>query len=511
MLKSPCLLHLAVEHTVDVVEYDRRPVACLASGGESSIIRAIRDPRGTPSQSYRSEHGSDTDDCGPFLDFVVWDAILPPRYHYSAVTFKMEMIQVLDLTPADSSNLSSTQEKSQAGGSIQFQSRVPVEALGFGTSGAVRCKTSTSEFPPPLSSAMGEDRHFVPIEVNQTIWTVPSRYTSLAVAGHGSYGTVSSAKDKELNLEVAIKKLDRPFDNAEYAKRTYRELAILSHMDHENIICMIDAFSPQSTFDTFNEIYLVTPMLAADLRAIISSQGLTDEHICFLVYQMLRGLKYMHSAGIIHRDLKPSNIAVNEDCELKIIDFGLARQRQCEMTGYVATRWYRAPEVMLNWMHYNDSVDIWSVACIMVELKTRKPLFCGLNQIDQVKQIMTVVGKPDKELMQKINSSSARDFINNLKEQEKRELRDVFPWASPVVLDLLGKILTLDPDRRLTATQALAHPYFATYHDESDEPVAKPFTDELINMDNLTVTEWKRAIWDRLQSFRPKLSSLRLS
>ncbi|KAL7060995.1 hypothetical protein AAHC03_09304 [Spirometra sp. Aus1] len=358
---------------------------------------------------------------------------------------------------------------------------------------------------------MGEDRHFVPIEVNQTIWTVPSRYTSLAVAGHGSYGTVSSAKDKELNLEVAIKKLDRPFDNAEYAKRTYRELAILSHMDHENIICMIDAFSPQSTFDTFNEIYLVTPMLAADLRAIISSQGLTDEHICFLVYQMLRGLKYMHSAGIIHRDLKPSNIAVNEDCELKIIDFGLARQRQCEMTGYVATRWYRAPEVMLNWMHYNDSVDIWSVACIMVELKTRKPLFCGLNQIDQVKQIMTVVGKPDKELMQKINSSSARDFINNLKEQEKRELRDVFPWASPVVLDLLGKILTLDPDRRLTATQALAHPYFATYHDESDEPVAKPFTDELINMDNLTVTEWKRAIWDRLQSFRPKLSSLRLS
>uniref|UniRef100_A0A0X3PRX8 mitogen-activated protein kinase n=1 Tax=Schistocephalus solidus TaxID=70667 RepID=A0A0X3PRX8_SCHSO len=358
---------------------------------------------------------------------------------------------------------------------------------------------------------MGEDRHFVPIEVNQTIWTVPSRYTSLAVAGHGSYGTVSSAKDIELNLEVAIKKLDRPFDNAEYAKRTYRELAILSHMDHENIICMIDAFSPQSTFDTFNEIYLVTPMLAADLRAIISSQGLTDEHICFLVYQMLRGLKYMHSAGIIHRDLKPSNIAVNEDCELKIIDFGLARQRQCEMTGYVATRWYRAPEVMLNWMHYNDSVDIWSVACIMVELKTRKPLFCGLNQIDQVKQIMTVVGKPDKELMQKINSSSARDFINNLKEQEKKELKDVFPWASPVVLDLLGKILTLDPDRRLTATQALAHPYFATYHDESDEPVAEPFTDELINMDNLTVTEWKRAIWDRLQSFRPRLSSLRLS
>ncbi|VDN09768.1 unnamed protein product [Dibothriocephalus latus] len=202
---------------------------------------------------------------------------------------------------------------------------------------------------------MGDDRHFAPIEVDENIWTVPSRYSFFKVAGHGSYGTVSSAKDMKLNIQVAIKKLDRPFDNAEYAKRTYRELAILSHMNHENIICLVDVFTPQCTFDTFNDIYLVTPMLTCDLRAIIDCQDLTDDHICFLVYQMLRGLKYMHSVGIIHRDLKPSNIAVNEDCELKIIDFGLARQQQCDMTGYVATRWYRAPEVILSWMHYNDA------------------------------------------------------------------------------------------------------------------------------------------------------------
>lgn len=141
--------------------------------------------------------------------------------------------------------------------------------------------------------------------------------------------------------------------------------------------------------------------MGADLNNIIRTQRLTDDHVQFLVYQILRGLKYIHSAGIIHRvrifmqvqtiivfythylfqDLKPSNIAVNEDCELKILDFGLARPTETEMTGYVATRWYRAPEIMLNWMHYNQTVDIWSVGCIMAELMTGKTLFPGTDRI----------------------------------------------------------------------------------------------------------------------------------
>ncbi|VDL19926.1 unnamed protein product [Hymenolepis diminuta] len=199
------------------------------------------------------------------------------------------------------------------------------------------------------------ERRFVPVELNQLHWDLPDRYTSVMIVGHGAYGTVSSAVDQYLKRPVAIKKLDRPFENAEFAKRTYRELAILSRMDHENVICLIDAFTPQTTLETFQDVYLVTPLMDADLSAIISQQVLTDDQICFLAYQMLRALKYMHGARIIHRDLKPSNIAVNSDVELRIIDFGLARQRNNQMTGYVATRWYRAPEVMLNWMHYNDS------------------------------------------------------------------------------------------------------------------------------------------------------------
>ncbi|VDD83173.1 unnamed protein product [Mesocestoides corti] len=408
------------------------------------------------------------------------------------------------------------------------------------------------------------ERNFVPVELNQLRWDLPDRYSSVMVAGHGAYGTVSSARDALLQREVAIKKLDRPFENAEFAKRTYRELAILAQMDHENVryrtcqsrhpllvICLIDAFTPQTTLETFKDVYLVTPLMDADLGAIVAQQVLTDDQICFLAYQMLRALKYMHGAHIIHRDLKPSNIAVNSDVEIRIIDFGLARQKNHLMTGYVATRWYRAPEVMLNWMHYNDSgkhspcspsptssnlkeaflapnslftrstalesqraeftvtIDVWSVACILVELKTRQPLFRGLNHIDQVKQIMSIVGAPDEELMAKITSSSAREFIEKLNYTSKKDLKDAFPWASPVLLDLLSKMLVLDPDRRLTAAQALAHPYFAEYHNESDEPVGEPLNDELIDADNLTVEEWKEATWNLLRNFKPKLTSLR--
>ncbi|NXT25638.1 MK11 kinase, partial [Syrrhaptes paradoxus] len=180
-----------------------------------------------------------------------------------------------------------------------------------------------------------------------------------------------SAYDTKTRQKVAVKKLSRPFQSLIHARRTYRELRLLKHMKHENVsvfLCFLLFYFHR---------YLVTNLMGADLNNIVKCQKLTDDHIQFLIYQLLRGLKYIHSAGIIHRDLKPSNLAVNEDCELRILDFGLARQTDDEMTGYVATRWYRAPEIMLNWMHYNQTVDIWSVGCIMAELLKGKALFPG--------------------------------------------------------------------------------------------------------------------------------------
>ncbi|KAK3539937.1 hypothetical protein QTP70_019581 [Hemibagrus guttatus] len=304
------------------------------------------------------------------------------------------------------------------------------------------------------------------------------------------YMCVSSALDVKSGLKVAVKKLSRPFQSIIHAKRTYRELRLLKHMKHENVIGLLDVFTPSTTLEDFSDVYLVTHLMGADLNNIVKCQKLTDDHVQFLIYQILRGLKYIHSADIIHRDLKPSNLAVNEDCELKILDFGLARHTDDEMTGYVATRWYRAPEIMLNWMHYNMTVDIWSVGCIMAELLTGRTLFPGTDHIDQLKLIMLLVGTPGPELLLKMSSESARNYINSLPQMPKRNFADVFIGANPLAVDLLEKMLVLDTDKRITAAEALAHPYFAQYHDPDDEPEAEPY-DQSFESRELEIDEWK--------------------
>ncbi|XP_050978649.1 LOW QUALITY PROTEIN: mitogen-activated protein kinase 14B [Labeo rohita] len=337
-------------------------------------------------------------------------------------------------------------------------------------------------------------------ELNKTIWEVPERYQSLSPVGSGAYGSVCSALDSKTGLRVAVKKLSRPFQSIIHAKRTYRELRLLKHMKHENVIGLLDVFTPATSLAGFNDVYLVTHLMGADLNNIVKCQKLTDDHVQFLIYQILRGLKYIHSADIIHRDLKPSNLAVNEDCELKILDFGLARLTDDEMTGYVATRWYRAPEIMLNWMHYNMTVDIWSVGCIMAELLTGRTLFPGTDHIDQLKLILMLVGTPEADLLMKISSESARNYINSLPYMPKRNFADVFIGANPLAVDLLEKMLVLDTDKRITASQALAHPYFAQYHDPDDEPEADPY-DQSFESRDLDIDEWKRLTYEEVVSF----------
>ncbi|KAM9582604.1 mitogen-activated protein kinase 11 isoform 1-T1 [Guaruba guarouba] len=279
---------------------------------------------------------------------------------------------------------------------------------------------------------MCERGSFYRQELNKTVWEVPQRYQNLTPVGSGAYGSVCSAYDTKTRQKVAVKKLSRPFQSLIHARRTYRELRLLKHMKHENVIGLLDVFTPATSIENFNEVYLVTNLMGADLNNIVKCQKLTDDHIQFLIYQLLRGLKYIHSAGIIHRDLKPSNLAVNEDCELRILDFGLARQTDDEMTGYVATRWYRAPEIMLNWMHYNQTVDIWSVGCIMAELLKGKALFPGNDYIDQLKRIMEVVGTPSSELLKKISSEHARKYIESLPHMPQQDLKAVFRGANPL-------------------------------------------------------------------------------
>nr|CAC85497.1 p38ge [Suberites domuncula] len=339
------------------------------------------------------------------------------------------------------------------------------------------------------------------MELFKTVWEAPERYQDLSPIGTGAYGTVCSAIDTRYNVRVALKKLARPFQTAVHAKRTYRELRYLKHMKHENIIGLLDVFSPASTFEEFQDVYLVMHLMGSDLNNIIRQQSLTDEHVQFLVYQILRGLKYVHSAAIVHRDLKPSNIAVNEDCELRILDFGLARATDEEMTGYVATRYWRAPEIMLNWMHYGMKVDIWSVGCIMAELLTGQVLFPGTDHIDQLTRILQIVGTPDKEFLDKITSETARTFIESMPNFPRRDFSKFFVGANPDAVNLLEQLLSMDPDRRPTAEEALAHPYFVNYADPDDEPNSPPYDDtfEKLEQDQLG---WKKLVRDEITAFQ---------
>ncbi|XP_035875674.1 mitogen-activated protein kinase 11 isoform X1 [Phyllostomus discolor] len=373
-------------------------------------------------------------------------------------------------------------------------------------------------------------------ELNKTVWEVPQRLRGLRPVGSGAYGSVCSAYDTRLRQKVAVKKLSRPFQSLVHARRTYRELRLLKHLKHENVIGLLDVFTPATSVEDFSEVYLVTTLMGADLNNVVKCQVLSDEHVQFLVYQLLRGLKYIHSAGIIHRDLKPSNVAVNEDCELRvsaglgggggggaqgaekvllgpltarlpgcwpqILDFGLARQAEEEMTGYVATRWYRAPEIMLNWMHYNQTVDIWSVGCIMAELLQGKALFPGSDYIDQLKRIMEVVGTPSPEVLAKISSEHARTYLQSLPPMPQKDLRSIFHGANPLAVDLLGRMLVLDSDQRVSAAEALAHAYFSQYHDPDDEPEAEPY-DESVEEKERSVEEWKELTYQEVLSFKP--------
>ncbi|XP_029470967.1 mitogen-activated protein kinase 12 [Rhinatrema bivittatum] len=340
-------------------------------------------------------------------------------------------------------------------------------------------------------------------EITKTMWEVRERYRDLVAVGSGAYGTVCSAIDGRTGAKVAIKKLYRPFQSELFAKRAYRELRLLKHMQHENVIGILDVFTPDSTLEKFNDFYLVMPFMGTDLGKIMKHEKLTEDRIQFLVYQILKGLKYIHSAGVIHRDLKPGNLAVNEDCELKILDFGLARHTDSEMTGYVVTRWYRAPEVILNWMHYSQTVDIWSVGCIMAEMFTGRPLFKGNDHLDQLTEIMKVTGTPTQDFVQKLQSPDAKNYIKSLPKVQKKDFAAVLRYANPMAVNLLEKMLVLDPEKRITAAAALAHPYFEQFRDVDEETETEPYDDTFDNVE-LPLDEWKRITYKELISLKPQ-------
>lgn len=342
--------------------------------------------------------------------------------------------------------------------------------------------------------------------VGSVRFDVNTRYSLVGQIGQGAYGTVCSAYDNILGIKVAIKKIPNAFANPKDAKRLLREIRLLRHFRHPNIIALKAIIQPPNGDD---DVYIVLELMETDLFQIMESgQPLSLEHTQYFLYQMLVALKHIHSAGVLHRDLKPSNLLVNRDCILKVCDLGLARVENLTsdgfMTEYVATRWYRAPEVILSWKQYTKAIDVWSVGCIFAELIGRKVLFRGRNYLHQIECITDVVGTPSDDDL--CNCSDAgRGYVASLGSKPRVALSRHFPEASPLALDLLTRMLEFNPDKRITVQEALEHPFLATYHDPNEElecdrifscdfenfELTKEIFKELINREAVSLAEQK--------------------
>ena len=265
--------------------------------------------------------------------------------------------------------------------------------------------------------------------------------------------------------------------------------------------------------NTFDDIYVISELMETDLSSIIKSpQPLSDAHVQFFLYQILRGLKYIHSSNVIHRDLKPRNLLVNSNCDLKICDFGLARVDFAElqwkvaaMTDYVATRWYRAPEVILSWKKYTKAIDMWSVGCILAELVGRKPIFPGSDSQHQLQLITEIVGSPSEHTVANIKQEKALSYLKQLPQREPMDFSELYPDANVDALDLLEKLLEFDPADRITVEEALAHPYLKALHFPEDEPSSKPVSRKDFEFERsyLTCDEIRELILGEIMRYGP--------
>ncbi|CAN4076958.1 unnamed protein product [Withania somnifera] len=308
-----------------------------------------------------------------------------------------------------------------------------------------------------IPSTLSHGGRFIQYNIFGNIFEVTAKYKPpIMPIGKGAYGIVCSALNSETNEHVAIKKIANAFDNKIDAKRTLREIKLLRHMDHENIVAIRDIIPPPQR-EAFNDVYIAYELMDTDLHQIIrSNQGLSEEHCQYFLYQILRGLKYIHSANVLHRDLKPSNLLLNANCDLKICDFGLARvtSETDFMTEYVVTRWYRPPELLLNSSDYTAAIDVWSVGCIFMELMDRKPLFPGRDHVHQLRLLMELIGTPSEAEMEFLNENAKR-YIRQLPLYLRQSFVEKFPHVNPAAIDLVEKMLTFDPRRRLTGEEPL--------------------------------------------------------
>ncbi|CAK67545.1 unnamed protein product (macronuclear) [Paramecium tetraurelia] len=296
--------------------------------------------------------------------------------------------------------------------------------------------------------------------------------------GKGAYGIVWKAVDKQTKQQVALKKVFDAFQNQTDAQRTFREVCFLQQLtDHENIVKLLKVIKAENQKD----LYMVFEYMETDLHKVIRAGLLSPLHMQYIIYQLLKCLKFIHSGELIHRDLKPSNLLIDSDCKVKVADFGLARsiaQSENEnetpvMTEYVATRWYRAPEILLGSHGYSKSVDMWSVGCILGEMLLGKAIFSGSSTLNQIEKIIELIGRPKIEDLETINAPLALQVLDGIQMQKRKSYAGFFPNASPDFIDFIRQCLNWNPQKRMTIDEALKHQLMKEFSNTEDEKTLK--------------------------------------
>ena len=293
------------------------------------------------------------------------------------------------------------------------------------------------------------------------------KYQIIETIGEGAYGIVYKCKNTETNEIVAIKKFIDSYEKLP-KKEINREIFLLQISKHENIVKFIEAFINKGY------LFLVFDYAEKNLLQLIEDnpKGLNPELIRSLTYQMCKAVSYLHKKNIIHRDIKPENILIKDYSKVELCDFGFARKMKIDektnnlqkMTDYVATRWYRAPEVILGQGNYGPEIDFWSIGCLMGEMATGRALFPGDNQFNQLEYIIKILGNLPEYLVNFYDNNPNFNINKLLTVEKPKTLEKIYgKIMSPDALDFMKGLLELDPKKRLNADTVFDHKYFECY------------------------------------------------
>jgi len=398
-------------------------------------------------------------------------------------------------------------------------------------------------------------------------WSIlPPRYEVKTEIGKGAYGCVAEAYDKKDERLVAIKKMPELFEDLVDCKRILREVCILAKLNHPNVVRLFDLPVPPNPA-SFDQLCIVMEIADTDMKKLVRTDvTLAAIQINTLLYHLLRGLKYIHSAGIYHRDLKPANCLVDQDCSVKICDFGLARavalpeQKHLpahpetppgsdgeeekketarpalarNLTKHVVTRWYRAPELILLQENYTEAIDMWSVGCIYAELlgmlegcdmSDRGPLFPGAScfplspdrkhktdykyhtrgKQEQLNVIFSLIGTPTEAEVDEMLHRDTKTYVKCFTDRQGDGMKARFPWVDEEAQDILIKMLKFSTKSRITVTDAIEHPIFIEIREPETETITSGIIELNFEKEELDEDALRKHFLEEIEKFHPGL------